>query len=62
VLTKVEIGLRRPGEVEILQGLKAGDTIVIDGQLRLQDGSPVTVLAEKPAAATAEAPKVVNPK
>jgi membrane fusion protein (multidrug efflux system) len=62
VLTKVEIGLRRPGEVEILQGLKAGDTIVIDGQLRLQDGSPVTVLAEKPAAATAEAPKNVNPK
>jgi membrane fusion protein (multidrug efflux system) len=42
--TKVEIGLRRPGEVEILQGLQAGEQIVVDGQLRLQDKSPVTVL------------------
>lgn len=45
---KVETGLRRPGEVEILQGLQAGEQIVVDGQLRLQDKSPVTVLAEKP--------------
>jgi membrane fusion protein, multidrug efflux system len=54
-LTKVEIGLRRPGEVEIVRGLTAGDSIVVDGQLRLQDGSPVTVFAEKPPAATAAA-------
>lgn len=46
MLTKVEIGLRRPGEVEIVQGLKAGEAIVVDGQLRLQDGSAVTVIAE----------------
>jgi membrane fusion protein (multidrug efflux system) len=49
VLTKVETGLRRPGDVEILQGLKAGEAIITDGQLRLQDGSPVTVIADKPA-------------
>jgi membrane fusion protein, multidrug efflux system len=48
VLAKVEIGLRRPGEVEILQGLKAGETIVIDGQLRLQDKSPIAVVADIP--------------
>jgi membrane fusion protein (multidrug efflux system) len=55
-LTKVELGLRRPGEVEIRQGLSVGDTIVIDGQLRLRDGTPVTVLADKPPPATAKAP------
>lgn len=49
VLTKIEIGLRRPGEVEVAQGLAAGETIVIDGQLKLQDGAAVTVLADKPA-------------
>jgi len=48
-LTKIELGLRRPGEVEIRSGLSAGDAIVIDGQLRLRDGAAVTVLTEKPA-------------
>lgn len=48
MMTKIELGLRRPGEVEIRGGLTAGDTIIVDGQLRLRDGSPVTVLTEKP--------------
>jgi membrane fusion protein (multidrug efflux system) len=52
-LTKIELGLRRPGEVEIRDGLAAGDTIVLDGQLRLRDGSPVTVLEDKPQPAAA---------
>lgn len=47
-LTKIEMGLRRPGEVEIRSGLGAGDAIVIDGQLRLRDGAPVVVVTEKP--------------
>ncbi len=47
-MTKIELGLRRPGEVEIRSGLTAGETIIIDGQLRLRDGAPVTVLADKP--------------
>jgi len=51
LLTRVELGLRRPGEVEIAKGLAAGDTIVVDGQLRLQDGAAVTVLADRPAPA-----------
>lgn len=50
VMTKVEIGIRRPGEVEIVNGLAAGETIVVDGQLRLRDGAPVAVLSEKPQA------------
>jgi membrane fusion protein (multidrug efflux system) len=48
VMAKIELGLRRPGEVEIRSGLTAGETIIVDGQLRLRDGAPVTVLADKP--------------
>ena len=51
VMAKIELGLRRPGEVEIRSGLTAGETIIVDGQLRLRDGSPVTVLADKPPTA-----------
>jgi len=56
-LTKIEMGLRRPGEVEIRGGLNAGDTIIVDGQLRLRDGAAVTVLQDKPPPATARAPE-----
>jgi membrane fusion protein (multidrug efflux system) len=52
LLTKVDIGLRRPGEIEITKGLAAGETIVVDGQLKLQDGALVNVLAEKPGTQT----------
>ena len=51
VLTRVQMGMRRPGEVEILSGLEEGQSIVADGQLKLQDGAAVTVMAEKPPAA-----------
>lgn len=50
LLTQVEMGLRRPGEVEIVSGLEAGQTIVSDGQLKLQDGAAVSTAAEKPPA------------
>jgi membrane fusion protein, multidrug efflux system len=53
VTAKIETGLRRPGEVEVRQGLSAGDTIVVDGQQRLRDGSAVTVLTDKPQPQTA---------
>jgi membrane fusion protein, multidrug efflux system len=39
----VKIGRRRPGEVEVLQGLSADDGVVIDGTLNLRDGVPVRV-------------------
>jgi membrane fusion protein, multidrug efflux system len=48
-LTKIEMGLRRTGEVEIRKGLAAGDTIIVDGQLRLRDGAAVTILSDKPS-------------
>jgi len=52
VLTKVQMGLRRPGEVEIVAGLEEGQSIVADGQLKLRDGAAVTVMAEKPQPVT----------
>lgn len=44
VMTPVKLGLRRPGRVEILEGLKADDQVVTDGQLKIRDGAAVTVL------------------
>lgn len=42
---EVKVGIRRPGRVEILEGLNAGDVVVVAGQQRLQrDGSPVQIL------------------
>jgi membrane fusion protein (multidrug efflux system) len=38
---KVEVGQRRDGKAEILQGLTAGDVVVIAGQLKIRDGTPV---------------------
>ena len=40
---KVEIGQRRDGQVEILQGLTAGDVVVTAGQLKLRDGTAVKI-------------------
>jgi membrane fusion protein (multidrug efflux system) len=45
VLTKVEIGRRRAGKVEIVQGLSPGDVIVTAGHLKLRDGSAVQAVA-----------------
>ena len=42
---EVKIGIRRPGQVEIVEGLSPGETVVVAGQQRLQrDGSPVRVI------------------
>jgi membrane fusion protein, multidrug efflux system len=52
-LTKVEIGNRSPGSVEILKGLAANDMVITDGQIKLKDGAPVSVIVPPPAAAPA---------
>lgn len=49
-LTKIQIGNRQPGNVEIVDGLKAGDVVVTEGQIKLRDGVPVAVM-ETPAPA-----------
>lgn len=43
--TEVKIGIRRPGRVELTEGVAEGDTVVIAGQQRLQrDFSPVRIV------------------
>ncbi len=39
--TKVEVGQRRDGKVEILDGIGGGDTVVVAGWQRLRDGAAV---------------------
>lgn len=60
---EVRVGIRRPGKVEIVEGLGEGDTVVIAGQQRIQkDGSALRILdlsrprAEGGPAAAASAP------
>jgi len=52
-LVKVQTGVRKVGEVEIVRGIAAGDQVVTEGTQRLGPGSAVTVVqgAPKPAAA-----------
>ena len=45
----VEIGRRRPGEVEILKGLSAGENVIVDGTQKARDGQPVIVQSVEPA-------------
>jgi membrane fusion protein (multidrug efflux system) len=40
---EVKIGLRLPGKVEILEGLKSGDTVITAGHSRLMRGDSVPV-------------------
>jgi membrane fusion protein (multidrug efflux system) len=55
-LTEVALGSRSPGEVEIVKGLRAGELVVTEGHIKLQDGVPVMVLPDQPppTAATAK--------
>jgi membrane fusion protein (multidrug efflux system) len=50
---EVKIGIRRPGRVEILEGVKEGETIVTAGQQRIQkDGTVLRIgaaVGERPA-------------
>lgn len=43
--TAVTIGIRTDAEVQILEGLQAGDTILTSGTLQLRKGSPVKISA-----------------
>lgn len=56
-LTKVELGNREPGRVEIASGLSPTDIVVIEGQIKLRDGAPVTVMGAPPSAPAAGQPQ-----
>lgn len=42
--TEVEIGERKPGRVQVLEGLELGQQVVVEGTLRIRDRSKVRVL------------------
>lgn len=44
---RIKIGLRRQGEVEVVEGLQAGDFVITHGTLKVQAGQAVTVIAEE---------------
>jgi membrane fusion protein (multidrug efflux system) len=56
---RIEVGQRRDGNVEVLKGLSANDTVVTAGQLKIRDGVPVT-LAARPATSDAAAISTPN--
>jgi len=45
-LRKVTLGKREPGRVEIVSGVAAGDTVILDGQIKLRPGVPVVTLEQ----------------
>jgi membrane fusion protein (multidrug efflux system) len=45
VETRVRLGRRLAGEVEVIEGLAPDDAVVIAGQIRLRDGAPVEVVS-----------------
>jgi membrane fusion protein (multidrug efflux system) len=51
VEAKVELGARRAGEVEVLDGLPATAIVVTAGHQRLRNGAPVEVLVSGTEAA-----------
>lgn len=45
-LVKVKLGVRRAAQVEVLEGLAAGDVVVTAGQLKLREGAAVRAVGE----------------
>lgn len=41
---QIRTGRRRPGEVEVLEGLTAGERVIVEGTQKARDGRPVSVL------------------
>nr|WP_136250443.1 efflux RND transporter periplasmic adaptor subunit [Ningiella ruwaisensis] len=44
IKTEVQVGERKPGLVQILAGLQAGEKVITEGTLRVRDGSSVRIL------------------
>lgn len=55
--TKVTIGIRTVDKIEIASGLQGGETVVIEGNYALPDGTKVEVAAETPEGGEAPAAK-----
>lgn len=55
-LVTVKLGARRSGEVEVLEGLVAGDRIVVDGTVKLRNGATIVDVPAEKATAPADTP------
>jgi membrane fusion protein (multidrug efflux system) len=51
---KVQIGQRRVGDVQVVDGLAGGDLVVTEGTQKLRDGASVTLQQAAPAGQAAE--------
>ncbi|MCM2310421.1 MAG: efflux RND transporter periplasmic adaptor subunit [Steroidobacteraceae bacterium] len=51
---KVQIGQRRVGDVQVVEGLAGGDLVVTEGTQKLRDGAAVTLQQAAPAGQAAE--------
>jgi membrane fusion protein (multidrug efflux system) len=49
-MREIQTGRRRPGEVEVLQGLAAGELVITEGTMKVRHGQAVTVVSGQPAA------------
>jgi len=55
--TKVVVGIRTPDKMEIVEGLQGGETVVIEGNFALADGTKVEVSEDKPEENTTDEKK-----
>src|SRR5262249_52330917 len=53
-LKSVKLGVRLPGQVEILGGLEAGETVIVEGVQKVGPGARVKVAAAEPAQANGQ--------
>ncbi len=60
-LAKIKIGVRRAAQVEVVEGLVAGDVVVTAGQLKLREGAPVRAIGEGAPPAPASAQPAAGP-
>ncbi len=53
---KIDVGQRRDGVVQVLKGLAPTDMVVTAGQLKIREGTPITVAAATPPSSSLAAP------
>lgn len=61
---EVQLGRRRPGEVEVLAGLRANERVVVEGTLKVREGAQVREVGAAPSPAgdgAGEAPRSARP-
>lgn len=56
----IKLGKRLPGQIEVLEGLEAGEQVVTAGQMRLREGARVNVQSRQAEAAGGGSPEVVR--